>query len=86
MAMSNWNMCVLPCKNRFTHGFGSLIKKRDYLCRKLHFLGMGVMGYPMAGHIASAGHEVTVFNRTTAKAEAWATSMAVQRKYSGGRG
>ena len=40
---------------------------------KVAFLGMGVMGYPMAGHIASAGHEVTVFNRTTAKAEAWAT-------------
>ena len=34
---------------------------------------MGVMGYPMAGHIASVGHEVTVFNRTAAKAEAWAT-------------
>jgi 3-hydroxyisobutyrate dehydrogenase len=30
------------------------------------------MGYPMAGHLAKAGHEVTVFNRTTAKAEAWA--------------
>ena len=40
---------------------------------KVAFLGMGVMGYPMAGHIASAGHEVTVFNRTAAKAEAWAT-------------
>ena len=32
---------------------------------------MGVMGYPMAGHIAVAGHDVTVFNRTVAKAEAW---------------
>ncbi|MGR3590887.1 MAG: NAD(P)-dependent oxidoreductase [Limimaricola soesokkakensis] len=39
---------------------------------KLTFLGLGVMGYPMAGHLAKAGHEVTVFNRTTAKAEAWA--------------
>jgi 3-hydroxyisobutyrate dehydrogenase len=38
---------------------------------KVAFLGMGVMGYPMAGHIAAAGHEVTVFNRTVAKAEAW---------------
>lgn len=37
----------------------------------LAFLGLGVMGYPMAGHLAKAGHEVTVFNRTTAKAEAW---------------
>jgi 3-hydroxyisobutyrate dehydrogenase-like beta-hydroxyacid dehydrogenase len=39
---------------------------------KVAFLGMGVMGYPMAGHIAAAGHDVTVYNRTTAKAEAWA--------------
>ncbi|MGR3633728.1 MAG: NAD(P)-dependent oxidoreductase [Limimaricola soesokkakensis] len=39
---------------------------------KLTFLGLGVMGYPMAGHLAKAGHEVTVYNRTTAKAEAWA--------------
>ena len=39
---------------------------------KAAFLGMGVMGYPMAGHIAAAGHDVTVYNRTTAKAEAWA--------------
>ena len=38
---------------------------------KCAFLGLGVMGYPMAGHLAAAGHEVTVFNRTTAKAEAW---------------
>jgi 3-hydroxyisobutyrate dehydrogenase len=40
---------------------------------KLAFLGLGVMGYPMAGHLKAAGHEVTVYNRTTAKAEAWAT-------------
>lgn len=39
---------------------------------KLAFLGMGVMGYPMAGHLAAAGHEVTVYNRTAAKARAWA--------------
>ena len=39
---------------------------------KLAFLGLGVMGYPMAGHLKAAGHEVTVYNRTTAKAEAWA--------------
>jgi|GEM_PF-3207806 len=39
---------------------------------KVAFLGMGVMGYPMAGHIAAAGHEVTVYNRTAAKSEAWA--------------
>ena len=35
------------------------------------FIGLGVMGYPMAGHLASAGHRVTVYNRTRAKAERW---------------
>ena len=35
------------------------------------FVGLGVMGYPMAGHLAAAGHDVTVFNRTAAKADAW---------------
>lgn len=40
---------------------------------KVAFLGLGVMGYPMAGHLVKAGHEVTVYNRTTAKAEAWAS-------------
>lgn len=39
---------------------------------KTAFLGLGVMGYPMAGHLEAAGHEVTVWNRTAAKAEAWA--------------
>ena len=38
---------------------------------KVAFLGLGVMGYPMAGHLKAKGHEVTVYNRTTAKAEAW---------------
>ena len=38
---------------------------------KIAFLGLGVMGYPMAGHLVSKGHEVTVYNRTFAKAEAW---------------
>lgn len=36
------------------------------------FLGLGVMGYPMAGHLVSAGHEVRVWNRTESKAAAWA--------------
>jgi 3-hydroxyisobutyrate dehydrogenase len=35
------------------------------------FLGLGVMGYPMAGHLARAGHRVTVYNRTAAKAQQW---------------
>jgi 3-hydroxyisobutyrate dehydrogenase len=39
--------------------------------RKVAFLGLGVMGGPMAGHLAAAGHQVTVYNRTGAKAQAW---------------
>jgi len=39
--------------------------------KSVAFLGLGVMGYPMAGHLALAGHQVTVFNRTPAKAQAW---------------
>ena len=38
---------------------------------KVAFLGLGVMGFPRAGHLAAKGHEVTVFNRTAAKAQAW---------------
>ena len=38
---------------------------------KVAFIGLGVMGFPMAGHLAKAGHDVTVFNRTRAKAESW---------------
>lgn len=38
---------------------------------KTAFIGLGVMGYPMAGHLRKAGHEVTVYNRTSAKAERW---------------
>ena len=38
---------------------------------KVAFLGLGVMGYPMAGHLAAKGHEVRVYNRTAAKAAAW---------------
>ncbi|MEJ0058972.1 MAG: NAD(P)-dependent oxidoreductase [Terricaulis sp.] len=41
---------------------------------KLAFIGLGVMGAPMAGHLARAGNEVSVFNRTHAKAEAWANA------------
>ena len=38
---------------------------------KVAFLGLGVMGYPMAGHLARAGHQVTVYNRSGAKSQAW---------------
>ena len=44
--------------------------------RKVAFLGLGVMGYPMAGHLAQAGHDVTVYNRTTTKAIAWYAEYA----------
>jgi len=39
--------------------------------RRVAFIGLGVMGYPMAGHLAQAGFDVTVYNRTPAKAQAW---------------
>ena len=38
---------------------------------KVSFLGLGVMGYPMAGHLARAGHEVTVYNRSAEKSAGW---------------
>ena len=44
--------------------------------RKVAFLGLGVMGYPMAGHLARAGHAVTVYNRTAAKSQAWCAELA----------
>ena len=52
---------------------------------KVAFLGLGVMGYPMAGHLAAKGHQVVVYNRTGAKAVAWAaqhggTSAATPRE------
>lgn len=43
---------------------------------KVAFLGLGVMGYPMAGHLARAGHDVCVYNRTSVKAEAWLEEYA----------
>ncbi len=38
---------------------------------KLAFIGLGVMGFPMAGHLVAKGHDLTVYNRTAAKAQAW---------------
>lgn len=43
---------------------------------KTAFLGLGVMGYPMAGYLAKAGHSVCVYNRTASKAEAWADTYS----------
>jgi 3-hydroxyisobutyrate dehydrogenase len=45
--------------------------KREQTMAKVAFLGLGVMGYPMARHLRAKGHEVTVYNRTAAKAEKW---------------
>ena len=57
--------------------------------RRVAFLGLGVMGAPMAGHLARAGHRVTVYNRTPAKAQAWVaeyggSSAATPREAAGG--
>ncbi len=43
--------------------------------RNVAFLGLGVMGYPMAGHLALAGHQVTAYNRSAAKSAAWAAEF-----------
>ena len=43
--------------------------------QRLAFIGLGVMGYPMAGHLAKAGHQVTVFNRNAAKATQWVAAF-----------
>jgi len=48
--------------------------------RRVAFLGLGVMGYPMAGHLAAAGHTVTVYNRTDSKAIAWCDEFAQGRR------
>ncbi|ADP70176.1 6-phosphogluconate dehydrogenase NAD-binding protein [Rhodomicrobium vannielii ATCC 17100] len=45
---------------------------------KVAFIGLGVMGYPMAGHISKRGHDVTVFNRTAAKAAKWVAEFGGQ--------
>ncbi len=57
--------------------------------RRVAFLGLGVMGHPMAGHLARAGHSVTVYNRSSAKAQAWAaeyggTTAATPREAAAG--
>ena len=46
--------------------------------RSVAFIGLGVMGGPMAGHLARAGHRVTVYNRTAARAEAWVTQHSTE--------
>ena len=55
------------------HGIDRYQELRRGRGSKVTFLGLGVMGLPMAGHLARAGHHVTVYNRTPAKAQAWAS-------------
>ena len=43
--------------------------------RRVAFIGLGVMGYPMAGHLAMAGHSVTVYNRTATKSAGWKAQL-----------
>jgi 3-hydroxyisobutyrate dehydrogenase len=60
----------MPCRSRHT----GRMSTRTYLPiepQTVAFLGLGVMGHPMAGHLVRAGHDVCVFNRTAAKAAAW---------------
>lgn len=57
----------------------STIQSKNYsptASRQVAFLGLGVMGYPMAGHLARAGHGVSVYNRTAAKSAAWCAELA----------
>lgn len=49
------------------------------MAERVAFLGLGVMGYPMAGHLARAGFEVTVYNRTETKAEKWVEAYGGRR-------
>ena len=49
---------------------------------KVSFLGLGVMGFPMAGHLANAGHNVTVYNRTGSKSELWLNTYSGQSSVS----
>ena len=59
----------------------SSITQRQYSSTpplKLAFLGLGVMGYPMAGHLQAAGHQVTVYNRTTSRSRQWVKEFGGQ--------
>ncbi len=51
------------------------MEEKKTASKRVAFVGLGVMGYPMAGHLAKAGHDVVVFNRTRTKAEKWAAEF-----------
>ncbi len=73
---SNFTLCctghlTTTCRPTF---MSSLFEPRSYApqtAQRIAFLGLGIMGYPMAGHLARAGHNVTVYNRNTSKALQW---------------
>ena len=69
-----------PCgPRRPSLASGSAQGRSDGMTR-VAFIGLGVMGFPMAGHLAAKGHEVTVYNRTPAKAEAWCAAASAARR------
>ncbi len=61
-------MSLLPCRGS---GQGERTWGEDAAGEKVAFIGLGVMGFPMAGHLARAGYDVTVYNRTAARAAEW---------------
>jgi len=75
MAGPSWPKAFrIHAKVTATHDLGAMMTTRSYdpiESRPVAFLGLGVMGHPMAGHLARAGHRVTVFNRTASKSAEW---------------
>ena len=63
------NVNIKP--NKITLKFKLLNIGNKIMSCNVAFIGLGVMGYPMAGYISKAGHNVTVYNRTSAKADKW---------------
>ena len=61
----------IPDNNFFSTKIFNPAGAVNTMSSKTAFIGLGVMGYPMAGHLKKAGHEVTVYNRTASKAEQW---------------
>ena len=62
---------IIDKKGYYSSQFFSASTVKVDKMAKTAFLGLGVMGYPMAGHLARTGHDVTVYNRTVSKAEQW---------------
>src|SRR5436305_10059332 len=56
-----------------------LVEQEARMPNRIAFIGCGVMRYPMAGHLARAGHHVVVFNRTSARAEQWTAEHGGER-------